>query len=409
MDLKSIVSKAIAEVQGDIEKGVATAVAKAPNTSAPKPSIKVELTGSDAENRIQEIAYIAKSIKGDKLSAKDKSLLSARAKAVGVTGDVTEALADGFTGTLLRDIQAQLRIAKLFPMGQVNGGTPHDLIALYGIEAFVTNEATTGTDSSENYTTFVKTTKKIMTIVRKSYEVLDDALIDLAAEVRAGIIDSLSRAVEKAVINGDISNTMDAGVPAGSPQTVCNGLRKTALGKATVDFGGSALTEAQWLVKINEMQLAGGLFLDTMQVNDGNVVLIVDEATMYNFRTWDSFKTLDKAGRIATLFGGEVNSIFGIPVISTSLLPKVNAAGKIDAVGANNTKHVALMININTFKLFANGNAMSESDKDITNQTVVNTGSLRFGFSSQYDSTEAAPNTIVASFKNAVAGINIAI
>lgn len=409
MDLKSIVSKAIAEVQGDMEKGIATAVAKAPNTQAPKSTIKVELTGSDAENRIQEIAYIAKSIKGAKLSDTDKSKLSARAKAVGVTSDITVALADGFTGTLLRDIQAQLRIAKLFPMGQVNGGTPHDLIAIYGIEAFVTNEATTGTDSSENYITFVKTTKKIMTIVRKSYEVLDDALIDLAAEVRAGIVDSLARAVEAAVLNGDISNTMDAGVAAGSPKTVCNGLRKTALGKATVDFGGAALTEAQWLGKINEMQLAGGLYLDSMQVSDGNVVLIVDEATLYNFRTWDSFKTLDKAGRLATLFGAEVNSIFGIPVISTSLLPKVDATGKVSATGANNVKHVCLLVNINTFKLFANGNAMSESDKNIENQTIVNTGSLRFGFSSQFDSTESAPNTIVASYKNAVAGINIAI
>lgn len=407
MDLKSIVTKAVAEVQGDIEKGLASAVAKAPTTSAPKATITVALTGSDAENRIQEIAYIAKSIKGDKLSAKDKTMLSARAKAVGVTGDITEALADGFTGTLLRDIQAQLRIAKLFPMGQVNGGTPHDLIAVYGIEAFVTNEATDGTDSSEDYITFVKTTKKIMTIVRKSYEVLDDALIDLAAEVRAGIVDSLSRAVEKAVINGDISNTMDNGVTAGSPQTVCNGLRKAALGKATVDFTGAALTEAQWLVKINEMQLAGGVYLDSMQVSEGNVVLIVDEATYYNFRTWDSFKTLDKAGRIATLFGGEVSSIFGIPVISTSMLPKVLATGKVGATG--NTFHVCLLVNVNTFKLFANGNAMSESDKNITNQTIVNTGSLRFGFSSQFDSTESAPNTIVASFKNAVAGINIVI
>lgn len=409
MDLKSIVTKAIGEFQGEVEKGLATAVAKAPTTTAPKSTITVALTGSDAENRIQEIAYIAKSIKGEKLSAKDKGMLSARAKAVGVTGDITEALADGFTGTLLRDIQAQLRIAKLFPMGQVNGGTPHDLIAVYGIEAYVTNEATDGTDSSEDYITFVKTTKKIMAVVRKSYEVLDDALIDLAAEVRAGIVDALSRAVEKAVINGDISNTMDAGVPAGSPQTVCNGLRKTALGKATVDFTGAALTEAEWLVKINEMQLAGGVYLDSMQVSEGNVVLIVDEATYYNFRTWDSFKTIDKAGRVATLFGGDVSSIFGIPVISTSMLPKVNAAGKVDAVGANNSKHVCLMININTFKLFANGGASSESDRNIVNQTIINTGALRFGFSSQFDSTEAAPNTIVASFKNAVAGINIAI
>ena len=407
MDLKSIVTKAMAEVQGDIEKGLATAVAKAPNTQAPKPAIKAELTGSDAENRLQEIAFIAKSIKGDKLSSKDMDRLNTRAKAVGVTTGVVPLLADGFTGTLLRDIQQQLRIAKLFPMGQVNGGTPHDLIAVYGIEAFITNEAVDGTDSGENYITFVKTTKKIMTIVRKSYEVLDDALIDLAAEVRAGIVDSLSRAVEKAVLNGDISNTMDVGVAASSPMTACNGLRKAALGKATVDFTGAVLTEAQWLNKINQMQLAGGVYLDSMQVSEGNVVLIVDEATMYMFRTWDSFKTLDKAGRVATLFGGEVNSIFGIPVISTSYLPLVAATGKVAATG--NTFHVCLLVNINTFKLFANGNAMSESDKNITNQTVINTGSLRFGFSSQYDSTEAAPNTIVATYKNAVAGINIAI
>ena len=407
MDLKSIVTKAMAEVQGDIEKGLATAVAKAPNTQAPKPAVTATLTGSDAENRLQEIAFIAKSIKGDKLSSKDMDRLNTRAKAVGVTTGVVPLLADGFTGTLLRDIQQQLRIAKLFPMGQVNGGTPHDLIAVYGIEAFITNEAVDGTDSGENYITFVKTTKKIMTIVRKSYEVLDDALIDLAAEVRAGIVDSLSRAVEKAVLNGDISNTMDVGVAASSPMTACNGLRKAALGKATVDFTGAVLNEAQWLVKINQMQLAGGVYLDSMQVSEGNVVLIVDEATMYMFRTWDSFKTLDKAGRVATLFGGEVNSIFGIPVISTSYLPLVATTGKVAASG--NTFHVCLLVNINTFKLFANGNAMSESDKNITNQTVINTGSLRFGFSSQYDSTEAAPNTIVATYKNAVAGINIAI
>ena len=407
MDLKSIVTKAMGEVQAELNAGVASAVAKAPSTVAPKPAVKVEFTGSDAENRLQEIAYIAKSIKGDALSAKDKTMLSARAKAVGVTSDIVTALPDGFTGTLLRDIQAELKIAKLFPMGQVNGGTAHDLIAVYGIEAFITNEATTGTDSAENYITFVKTTKKIMTIVRKSYEVLDDALIDLAAEVRTGIVDSLARAIEAAVINGDISNTMDVGVPANSPKNVCNGLRKAALGKATVDFGGAALTEAQWLTKINAMQLAGGLYLDSAQVAAGNVVLIVDEATLYTFRTWDSFKTMDKAGRLATLFGAAVDSIFGIPVISTSALPLVAATGKVAASG--NTFHTCLMVNINTFKLFSNGNAMSESVKNIENQTVINTGSLRFGFSSQYDSTEASPNTIVSTYKNAVAGINIAL
>lgn len=405
--LQNLVTKAMADVHGDIEKGIAAVVAKSPSTTAPKAIATPFKSGSDAENRLQEIAFIAKSIKGSNLSAKDNSVLAARAKAVGVTADITVALADGFTGTLLRDVRDKLRIAKLFPMGTINGGTAHDLIAVYGIEAFLTAEAGDGTDSSEDYITFVKTTKKITGLVRKSYEAIDDALIDIAAEVRAQLIDSLARGVERAVINGDISNTMDVGVDAKSPQNACNGLRKTALGKATVDFTGVALTEAEWLVKINEMQLAGGLYLDSMAVSEGKVVLVVDEATMYNFRTWDSFKTLDKAGRLATLFGAEVNSIFSIPVVSTSMIPKVLATGKVGA--SLNDFHMALMVNIDTFKLFSNGSTNSESDRNIVNETLIYKSSLRFGFSSQYDSTEAAPNTIVATYKNAVAGINIVI
>ena len=218
MTLKDLAQKSIAEHKTDIENGIAQAIAKSPSTTAPKKVFKG--SNSDAENRIAEIAFIAKSIKGESLSKKDLSFLDAKAKAVGVTTDVTELLPDGFTGTLIRDIQEHLRIARLFPMGQINGGTAHDIIALNGIEAFVTNEATDGTDSAEDYTTFVKTTKKIMAVVRKSYEVLSDSLIDLAAEVRLGLIDALARGVEKAVINGDISNTMDAGLAAGSPQTV---------------------------------------------------------------------------------------------------------------------------------------------------------------------------------------------
>lgn len=407
MKITDIVSKAIATHAGEIDAGLASAMAKAPATSAPKAVISAGAEVDTATGRLQDLAFIVKSIRGGALTEKDKVALSARAKAVGVTGDITELLPDGFSGSLLRDLREHLRVAKLFPMGTINGGTAHDIITTYGIEAFLTAEATDGTDSSENYITFVKTTQKISAIVRKSYEALDDALIDLASEVRAQLLDSIARGIEKAVINGDISNTMDTGVAANSPQNVCNGLRKAALGKATVDFTGASLTEDQWLAKINEMQLAGGLYLDSEQVAMGNVVLIVPEAVMYMFRTWTSFKTLDKAGRVATLFGGEVNSIFGIPVISTSMIPKTAASGKIEATG--NDFYSVIMVNINTFKLFSNGVINSETDKNIVNETVIYKSSLRFGFSSQFDSTEAAPNTIVGTYKNAVLGRNIAV
>lgn len=388
-------------------KGDLGAVAKDPQTIVPKGDSGFNSgLNTDEQNRIAEIAYIAKALGNGKINAKAKSLLDAKAKAVGLTSDITAALPDGFTGTLLRDVQDELNVAKLFPMGSVPGGTAHDLIALHGIKAYLTGEANPATQSSENYTTFVKTTKKIMAEVAKSYEMVDDALIDLASEVRLELVRAIAEGIEDAVINGDIAGTQDAGTPAGSPVRVCNGIRKTALGKARVNFGND-VTEANVFNKIVAMQLEGQLYLNDAEVAKGNVVLVVDNYFYSKFRLFDAFKTLDKAGRLATLFGGQIKSVFDIPVVSTTLIPAVNALGVVSATPADNTKSMCVMLNVNTFKLFSNGNVIAETDRDISSQTMKWTSSLRFGFSSVYDSTETAPNTIVAGYKNAVAGINI--
>lgn len=360
------------------------------------------------QDRLAEVAYIAKTLNKGSLNAKALNELGIRAKAVGLTTDIVAALPDGFTGTLLRDVQAELVVAKLFPMGTVAGGTAHDLIAVNGIKAYLTSEANSTTQSSEDYITFVKTTKKIMAEVAKSYEMIDDALINLADEVRMALVRAIAEGIEMAVINGDIAGTQDAGTAANSPIKTCNGIRKAALAKGTVNFGGAALSEADMFKYIIDMQLAGELYLNDTEVAKGNVALIVDNYTYSKFRLFDSFKTLDKAGSIATLFGGTVNTVFGIPVIPTTLIPKVDSTGVVSATGANNTKSMCVMLNVNTFKLFSNGTVTAEQDRNISNQTLLWTSSLRFGFSSIYDSTEGAPNTIVSTYKNAIAGINIA-
>lgn len=397
--LQEMISKAL--------KGDMGAIAADPQTVAPKGEVTFNSgLKTDEQNRVAEIAYIAKALGNGKMNAKAKAMLDAKAKAVGVTTDILAALPDGFTGTLLRDVQDELNVAKLFPMGSVPGGTAHDLIALHGVKAYLTNEATDATQSSENYTTFVKTTKKIMAEVAKSYEMVDDALIDLAGEVRMELVRAIAEGIEEAVINGDIAGTQDAGTAAGSPRRVCNGIRKTALNKAIVNFDNDA-TEANVFAKLVQMQLAGELYLNDAEVAKGNVVLVVDNYFYSKFRIYESFKTLDKAGRLATLFGGQIKSIFDIPVVSTTLIPAVDATGVVSATAGDNTKSMCVMLNVNTFKLFSNGNVIAETDRNISNQTMKWTTSVRFGFSSIYDSTEAAPNTIVGSYKNAVAGINI--
>ena len=65
------------------------------------------------------------------------------------------------------------------------------------------------------------------------------------------------------------------------------------------------------------------------------------------------------------------------------------------------------MVNTKMFKLFSNGSVVSESDKNVVNQTMLWTSSLRFGFAGIYDSAEGTPNTVNASYKTAVIGLKI--
>lgn len=418
--LKELVAKALGEVKAEMQEGVVagmnSAVAKSVNTQAPKPTGKFGAQGfaNDDQNRVAEIGFIAKSLNGGRLSDAQAHELNIRAKAVGVTGDVASLLPDGFTGTLLRDIQAELNVAKLFPMRSISGGVAHDTIALYGITAYLTSEGVTGTDSAESYKTFVATTKKVMAIVRKSYEVIDDSLIDLASEVRMGIVRAIAEAVEVAVVNGDIAGTQDGTTfaAASSAARACNGIRYTGLNKvtvsaATVDYTAADGGETAFLNVLNAMQNAGGKYLDNNQVAKGLVVLMIDQVTYGHIRTFDSFKTKEKAGMAATLFGGMIDTIFNIPVVVTSSMPAaVTVAGVIDTTTpANNTKTAMYMFNIDTLRLSVNGTVIAESDKDITNQSFIYTGGLRFGFSSVFDSTEAAVNTVTAAQKNVVAAV----
>lgn len=416
--LQDLIAKAISDSQSDINAGVAAAIAKAPAAQAPKPSGQIgtsHVSLNADQERVMDVAFIAKTLRGGTLLAADIKELEVRAKAVGVTGDVASLLPDGFSGTLIRDVQSALNVGKLFPMRTIKGGIAHDTVALYGITAYLTSEANDGTDSAESYKTFVATTQKIMAVVRKSYEVIDDSLIDLADEVHQGLVRAIAEGVELAIVNGDIAGTQDGTTyGATSAARAVNGIRYHGLNKVTVSAAGVDYTaadggEATFLAAVNAMQLAGGKYLDNAEVSNGNVALIIDQGTYGRVRSFDSFKTKEKAGNVATLFGGMIDTLFGIPVVVTSQLPTVAATGKIDtALPANNTKTSMYMLNINTMRLSANGSIVSELDKNIVNQSYIWTGSLRFGFASIYDSTEAAPNTVTAAQTNVIAGINLA-
>jgi HK97 family phage major capsid protein len=411
--LKNLVANAIKDMQMEIDSVATKAVeaaAKAPTVSAPKAAVVTgdSLKGLDINaQRLGELGFIAKAARGGNLADVDMADLDGRFKAIGVTSDIASLLPSGFTGALMRDIRARLVVTALFPYKEVAPGQ-YDSIALNGITGYLVSEATVGTESAEAYTTMIYLISKCMATVKKSYEALDDSLIPLADEVRMGIVDALARSIENAVINGDDTAThMDSGVAATSYAKAFKGLRKLALGKQTVDFGGAALTESNWLTNISKMQEMGGVYLDDQQVSAGNVVLLVDQNTYNQLRMLPSFLTKDKAAGNATLFGAAVDTVFGIPVVMTPYLPKVDATGVVNATGTSNVYSSLLLVNRSMFKYYTSGAPMMESFRDIFTQFVGFTGSVRAGFNGIYDRIATNPSAIDATRKTAVAGIKV--
>jgi len=418
--LKALIAEAVKGMQSEIDAVASKAIevsAKATSVEVPKAVVANTVTalkaaGHNAET-LGELGFIAKAVRGGALADADMVDLDGRFKAIGVTTDIASLLPTGFTGALLRDIQARLVVTALFPYKETTPGQ-YDSIALNGIAGYMVSEAVAGTESAEAYTTMIYLVKKCMATVKKSYEALDDSLIPLAEEVRMGIIDALARSIETAVVNGDDTAThMDdatiAAIGANDYRRAFKGIRKLALAKQTVDAGGAAMTEATWLTKISAAQEVGGLYLDDMQASQGKVVLLVSQNVYNQLRMLPSFLTKDKAAGNATLFGAAVDSIFGIPVVMTPYIPvSVNATGVVDAIAGNNTKAMCVLVNRDTFKFYTTGAPMMESFKDIFTQYVGFTGSVRAGFNSIFDRTSANPAAVDATRKNAVAIINIA-
>ena len=409
--LKSLVADAIKTMKIEID-AAGSQVAAAPVVEAPAEKLVNASAIKSAPLEVQraaELGYIIKSIRGGKELLKSESdALNMRVKAVGVTTDIAELLPTGFTGTLWHDIQLKLGVTGMFTYKQTSPGA-YDSIATHGIEGFLIDEATDGTDSAEGYITMIYLVKKCMAIVRKSYEALDDSLIDLATEVRNGIVDAIARSIENAVVNGDNTTVHfddNANIAAGDFRRAFKGLRVLGLNKTTVDFGGAALTEADWLTYISAMQEAGGVYLSEEEVAMGNVALIVDQNSYNQLRMFPSFLTKEKAG-MGTLFGADVASVFGIPVIMTPYLPQVTALGVVDATPANNVASACIMVNKSTCVYYATGTPTMEQDRNIVNQSIINTGSVRVGFNSKFDRLDSDPTAIDATRGNIVYGINV--
>ena len=168
------------------------------------------------------------------------------------------------------------------------------------------------------------------------------AILELA---RQDVLAAQIRAVEDAIINGDLSGThMDSDtVAASSNRKAWKGLRKMALAaSSTVSFSGAGVSKTG----LDAMRKLMGKF----GTNPKELAWVVGPSAYAQMQNIDEVSTLEKFGPQATILSGALAVFRGIPIVVSEFVREdLNASGVHDGVTTNLT--VAHLANIRRFYL----------------------------------------------------------
>lgn len=426
--------KTIKELKAEMDaKKASTDNVKMPKTEAPKEKIvhgkSFSAKGADKKDReILSIVGMAKQLRaaeGKGLTDRDKDAVArlVGAKAVSLTTDA--ALDDTFasgpaSGLVEKDIWEDTNISKIINYREINEIGQHQVIDDSKLKVYLIGEGDSGTQSNSAYAAKYYDVKKFMGRTGASYETLADSIIDVAAEKLADLRMQMGVYLERAIINGDNTASpghMDAvdldgdAYTATSPERGWKGLRKITLGKGSIDFGGTTLSDDSFLEKILNMQEEGGKYLDENQIGLGNTFLMLTQNVYNRIKLMNFFTDASKSGLTSSaVAAGAVGTVAGIPVTISSYMPSLTLAdGTVGdgTSGSVNQFGSMVLFNKNFFEAYAKSGSMTnESKREPSNQTMEWFTSARYGFNGRYDRPDST-GTIDTARKYAVAGVNI--
>ncbi len=223
------------------------------------------------------------------------------------------------------------------PVAYIGGESTTDSPAMF----------TTSTPGTSNITF---TAKKIVVNVPVSDEMVEDSIIAMLPFIRKSLPKALARAIDIAIINGDISTThMDTGytVATKDVRRLWNGLRKIVADATTAlstkkDF--TTWTTALGLALMTDLQDEMGVY----GIMEADLMWLVNTSQYRKMVSLDEVRTVDKFGARATINNGVINGIDGIEIIKTEdLKENVNASGVYD--GTTTTMSQMLLVNKKAF------------------------------------------------------------
>ena len=179
-------------------------------------------------------------------------------------------------------------------------------------------------------------------------ELQEDSAPDFLAVARQEIVMAHSRAVESALINGDLDGAhLDSDTQAGSAllaEKVWDGLRKRALANGA--YGSKSLGAALGDAGLSSLR---GL-MGKHGVSPESLLWVVGPKVYQQMMSLPNVATVDKFGPQAGILRGALASYQGIPIcVSQYMREDLNASGVYDGVTA--TKGAILLVNTARFYL----------------------------------------------------------
>lgn len=192
------------------------------------------------------------------------------------------------------------------------------------------------------------TARKFKRRILFSDELTEDSIVPVLSTLRDQVISAGSRAIENAIINGDVTAThqdSDTTDPK-DIRKIWPGLRKLCPAGTKVDLGTFATAT---LATIRTAMSKWGM--------DPSQVAWIPGPKSYNkCLALTEVLTVDKFGPAAVIHSGQLASLLGIPIIpSEKIRENLNASGVYD--GTTTTKTIMLIVNKNGFILGSRGTA----------------------------------------------------
>ena len=253
--------------------------------------------------------------------------------------------------------------------------------------------------SSTNLTTAKQTLTayELVGMVPWAYELDEDAVIAMMAEVRATLLRNSAQVLDDIVLNADTSLT-------GNINHDGTALTATTAGHAHYLVGFDGLVHLP-LVDNTAMSNNHGAAVSADMFNElrrklgkyglrpSELAFVTDINTFIAVQGITEFQTVDKLGPNATLLTGQLGSVEGVPVVVSEQMALADADGKVTAAGNVASTGRLLLVNRTQWRKGFKRELLIETERDVQRRQNVMVVSMRVAFAERSGSRTSATHT----------------